>query len=215
MSSLTRMPAFVGIAASVGGDLPQWRAYFDSADPHAEPIPGKWKEKLNHFQGLCVLRCVRPDKVVLGMQDFVTANLGQRFIEPPPVHLPTCYKDSNNLQPLVFVLSSGADPFGMLLAFADEMKMGKKLGAISLGQGQGPIAEKMMDSGISRGTWVCLQNCHLASSWMPRLEAFIEQYNPDEMHKDYRLWLTSGASPKFPVSVLQNSIKSMLPRLDP
>jgi dynein heavy chain len=105
------------------------------------------------------------------------------------------------------VLSSGADPFAMLLAFAEEMKFGKKLSAISLGQGQGPIAEKMMKGAMERGTWVCLQNCHLASSWMPKLEAKVEQYNPDEMHRDYRLWLTAMPSDKFPVSILQNSIK--------
>jgi len=207
LTSLSRLPAFVGIAGTVGGDIDKWRTYFDSPDPHSEPIPGRWGDKLNRFQALCVLRCVRPDKVVLGMQDFVTANLGQRFIEPPPLHLPTCYKDSNNVQPLVFVISSGSDPYEMLLKFADEMKFGKKMSAISLGQGQGPIAEKMMNGAAERGTWVCLQNCHLASSWMPKLEAMVEQYVADEMHRDYRLWLTSMASPNFPVSILQNSIK--------
>lgn len=60
---------------------------------------------------------------------------------------------------------------------------------------------------MERGTWVLLQNCHLSASWMPRLEAFVEQYEPDMMHRDYRLWLTSMPSSAFPVSILQNSVK--------
>ena len=154
-----------------------------------------------------MLRCVRPDKVVQGMQDFVTANLGQRFIEPPPLNLGTAFKDASNVMPLVFVLSAGADPFEILYKFAGELKMSKKLNAISLGQGQGPIAEKMINLATENGSWVLLQNCHLAVSWMPRLDSLVEQFEPDSMHRDFRLWLTSMPSDGFPVSILQNSVK--------
>jgi len=42
---------------------------------------------------------------------------------------------------------------------------------------------------------------------MPRLEAVVEQYDAETMHRDYRLWLTSMPSAAFPVSILQNSVK--------
>jgi len=154
-----------------------------------------------------VIRCLRLDKVAPMMQDFVSKHLGQRFIEPQTTNLSMVFPDSSASVPLVFVLSRGTDPAADLYKFAEEMKFSKKLASISLGQGQGPRAEAMFKAATERGTWVFFQNCHLAPSWMPTLERLVENIDPAKVHRDFRLWLTSVPSPKFPVSVLQNSSK--------
>lgn len=141
------------------------------------------------------------------MQEFVSGHLGQRFIEPQTSDLGQVFKDSSPTTPLIFVLSPGTDPASALYKFAEEMRFSKKLNAISLGQGQGPRAEALMYSAMERGKWVFFQNCHLAPSWMPTLERLIENIDPDKVHRDFRMWATSMPSPKFPVSILQNSSK--------
>ncbi len=49
---------------------------------YRENLPDEWMTKLDSFQRIIVLKCLRPDKVTNAMQDFVSENIGQRFIEP-------------------------------------------------------------------------------------------------------------------------------------
>lgn len=97
-----------------------------------------------------------------------------------------------------------------LLKLAEELNMSRKFEKVSLGQGQGPKAEKLLTAGMERGLWVCLQNCHLAASWMATLEAIVESIEPEKVHRDFRMWLTAMPTPVFPVSVLQNGVKMTL-----
>uniref|UniRef100_A0A8C8RR18 Dynein axonemal heavy chain 12 n=1 Tax=Pelusios castaneus TaxID=367368 RepID=A0A8C8RR18_9SAUR len=205
-------PAFRGLRYSKNPLVrisPEWRKIYDSKEPHSVPLPKPWDKTLNALQKMIILRCLRSDKVKRhAIMIFVTDKLGKKFVEPPPFDLTKSYLDSNSTIPLIFVLSPGADPMSSLLKFANDKNMvANKFQAISLGQGQGPIATKMIREGMEEGTWVCLQNCHLAVSWMPMLEKICEEFNSETCHPLFRLWLTSYPSPKFPVTILQNGVK--------
>ena len=67
----------------------------------------------------------------------------------------------------------------------------------------------MIKASKKSGEWVMLQNCHLAKSWMPSLENIVMNFAVEEedMHPEFRLYLTSMPAEYFPVSVLQNGVK--------
>ena len=206
---LSEIKAFSGIREHFAANTKDWKAMYDAKMPqNFDEVPEEWKAKLSNFQKLLLLRCVRADKVVHAARDFVEENLGQRFTAPPPFDLGTVFEDSSAVMPLIFVLSPGADPMTALLKFGNDNGFsGDKFSAISLGQGQGPIAERMIEKSRVEGGWVVLQNCHLATSWMNSMEKVCEGLKPGTVHDDFRLWLTSYPTDSFPVSVLQNGVK--------
>ncbi|XP_008252409.2 dynein axonemal heavy chain 6 [Oryctolagus cuniculus] len=168
-----------------------------------------WNPDLSSFQKLILIKCCKEEKVVFALTDFVIENLGKQFIETPPVDLATLYQDMSCTTPLVFILSTGSDPMGAFQRFARESGYSDRVQSISLGQGQGPIAEKMIKDAMKTGNWVFLQNCHLAVSWMLAMEELIKTFtDTDIVIKDtFRLFLSSMPSNTFPVTVLQNSVK--------
>lgn len=84
------------------------QSMYDHMEPQTLPLPGEWQEKLNPLQRLCLLRCVRADKMPDAILSYVMNSLGKQFVEPPPFDLESCFQDSTVLTPLIFVLSKGS-----------------------------------------------------------------------------------------------------------
>ncbi|XP_030383339.1 dynein heavy chain 7, axonemal [Scaptodrosophila lebanonensis] len=206
---LSQLPNFKGLREDLVANTGSWKAFFDSKSPqNNEDVPKDWAKRLSMFQKLLILRVFRPDKLVPAVLNFVSHELGPKFVDPPQFDLMASFGDSHCCVPLIFILTPGSDPTATLLKFAEDQGFGtNRLFSLSLGQGQGPIAMKMIDEGVKLGNWVVLQNCHLAASFMPQLEKICEGLLPDSTHPDFRLWLTSYPADHFPVVVLQNGIK--------
>lgn len=105
----SKLPNLDGLFEHVQENITEWKKLYDSGMPHKSQLPDHWNQ-LDGMARMVVIRCFRPDKLVPAVQDFIVANMGQAFIEPPTFDLAESYKDSNCCSPLIFVLSPGSDP---------------------------------------------------------------------------------------------------------
>merc|ERR1719444_11201 len=117
------------------------------------------------------MRAMRLDCLKSAVVSFIASEIGQGFVEPPTFDIAKSFADSMSTTPLIFILSPGTDPVSDVIKFAENLGMSKRFESISLGQGQGPKASKLIEDAKVTGGWVLLSNCHLMESWMDTLEA--------------------------------------------
>jgi dynein heavy chain len=207
MTSRGGSDAFVGLQKFVLDNGKQWEDYFNDNYMVSSQMPCGLQKSLTPFQRLLVIRTLRENFTIFGMREVVREGLGETFTASPPADITGAFSSSMAGTPIILVLSAGADPTAALLKLAKDRGYDERLHILSLGQGQGPKAEKLLTLGRETGDWVCLQNCHLAASWMPALERLQELQKIDQIDPDYRLWLTSMPSKTFPTPVLQSGVK--------
>ncbi len=202
---------FYDIEASLNNmseeDLGKFKEFMHSEEPHLVKLPEKIEKNLTCFIRLGLVKFLREEKLIFAIKWFIEQTFGKKYLEYPPFSVSSAFYDSTKSSPLIFILSPGANPVIFLRQFAKEKNI--KMTNISLGQGQGIIANNAILAAKEKGDWVCLENCHLSKSWMPVLEDLLEKINDDEdeTHGNYRLWLTSMPTSFFPVSILQNGVK--------
>jgi dynein heavy chain len=201
---------FAGLVDSVVEDELAWRAWYDLGVPEEHPFPHGFSSELNSFQQLLIYRCFRPDRAYNAVKNFVAGKMGEKYVRPPNLEFQRVFDQSTPLNPIVFILSPGADPqsgidaLGRKLDFTTQNNRYKFL---ALGSGQGPKAESMLKTGKVRGNWVLLQNSHLLLSWLGYVEGFLEGCADDAPHEDFRLWMTTDPTDHFPLGILQLALK--------
>nr|XP_015200682.1 PREDICTED: dynein heavy chain 14, axonemal isoform X2 [Lepisosteus oculatus] len=168
-------------------------------------------ETLTGFQKLILIKILKPESLTAAVKDFVSEKIGSKYLQSGKMTLREVYEKSNAITPLVFLLSPGMDPASQLARLAQEVRGGTlHLDMVSLGQGQGPRAKELINKAqVLKGRWVFLQNCHLAASFMPRLQSIINslKYKGTNIDPQFRLWLSSKPDSIFPASILQKGIK--------
>jgi hypothetical protein len=71
------------LADAVEADGPAWRDWFELEAPESAPPPGAFVGGLSAFELLLLLRCLRLDRVTVGVTRWLIGELGERYVTPP------------------------------------------------------------------------------------------------------------------------------------
>ncbi|MEW5318622.1 MAG: hypothetical protein WDW38_009830 [Sanguina aurantia] len=200
--ALSNMEAFRDIPDSVFRNDGLWRQWYDQEAPEMAKVPD-YEDRLTKFERMCVVKTFREDRTLISAADYIADALGQRFVESVPLAMEKAWQESHSKCPLICLLSPGADPTKLIEDLAKKKKI-KTLG-VSMGQGQEVIARKYMATASLEGQWVLLQNTHLGLSYLTEVESYLVK--EENIHEDFRLWITAEPHPQFPIGLLQMGIK--------
>lgn len=104
---------FTGVANAITLNPKEWQRWFLSMRPEPEnaPLPGEWETKCEEkLKKMIVLRCLRPDRVIFAIRNFVGDLMKKEFLEVKPTSLQEVFEESEPSTPIIFVLSPGVDP---------------------------------------------------------------------------------------------------------
>ncbi|KAG7325031.1 hypothetical protein KOW79_011347 [Hemibagrus wyckioides] len=213
IKTLAEMHEFRNLDKDIVEFATRWKKFVETEAPEKEMFPQDWK-KMSSIQKLCMMRCIRPDRMCYAIRNFVEAKLGTKYVDGRSVEFAVSFEESSSSTPMFFILSPGVDPLTDIEALG--MKKGfttdnGRFHNVSLGQGQEVVAEAALDLAAAQGHWVILQNIHLVAKWLGSLDKRIEKYSIGS-HSDYRVFMSAEPAPTpeshiIPQGLLENSIK--------
>lgn len=80
------------------------------------------EDGIGHFMHLCLIRSVREDRTLVASQQFIKETLGSEYILPITDTISEIFSESGPTIPVLYLLSKGADPTGLIDEFSHKKK---------------------------------------------------------------------------------------------
>ena len=210
--------AFRALPDAISRNEAAWRRWYEDNEPEKLEIPEVDVVRGDHWdlgpwRRLLLMRALRVDRALLCVKQFIreTEGLGERFVAPVTDTIESVFEDMTPYIPVVFLLSTGADPTDSIEQLAKRKRTA--VACVSMGEGQEPVAVRTIASAVVNGTWVLLQNCELGLDLMEKMEdLLVKMREGGSTHPDFRLFITALPHHKFPLGLLQMSTKVKIGR---
>eukprot|EP00742_Colponemidia_sp_Colp-10_P005056 GILJ01005402.1.p1 GENE.GILJ01005402.1~~GILJ01005402.1.p1 ORF type:complete len:2699 (+),score=503.77 GILJ01005402.1:46-8097(+) len=186
-----------------------WKAFVDHPTPFTARLPGDWEDRLSRFLRLCLIKALCDHKLTHSIDQFIQEQFGEIWLSNPAMNVRRIYRESDKITPIVIILSEGNDPTRDVIQLMRDQHGERQLHIETVVKGKETKIMKQIEQAWQRGEWILLQNVHLTEWWLPQLEQCLESIveNMNDIHPDFRLWITTESTPHFPVHVLHASIK--------
>ncbi|MES1909576.1 MAG: hypothetical protein MHM6MM_002292 [Cercozoa sp. M6MM] len=216
---LSELSGFEKLIKDMKSSTKRFEEWYNHPNAFNEPLPLEYR-KLDEddlFAKLLICRCLRPDQMPSALRRFCTESLphGEMYINLDAGMsfddvLTDSIRDSLPEVPIFLVLTPGSDPISALAAAAEKLHGSENsvhIHRISMGQGQESVAASKMADAVKKGDWVALENIHLMPRWCALLDKEIEELKGQEdVHENFRLFLSAEPSKLMPATLLQKSI---------
>ncbi|XP_002666734.3 dynein axonemal heavy chain 5 [Danio rerio] len=200
---LSSLHTFATLLTQVGRNDRAWKSWFDEATPEESPLPDGYESQLDAFRKLLLIRSWCPDRTIAQARKYIAESMGVKYAEGVILDMEAMCSEAEKRIPLVCFLSMGSDPTENIDRLAKSK--GIPCRPISMGQGQEVHARRLLAQSMSDGGWLLLQNCHLGLDFLD--EGLETVTTTENIHDNFRLWVTTDVHPKFPINFLQSSIK--------
>ncbi|KAG2458608.1 DYH5 protein, partial [Polypterus senegalus] len=200
---LSHIYPFTQLLSNVAKNDKGWKQWFDEEAPEEATIPDGYDNQLDTFRKLLLIRSWSPDRTIAQARHYIAESLGTRYAEGVILDMDGMWAESDSQTPMICFLSMGSDPTENIERLAKTKNTPCR--AISMGQGQEVHARRLLNQSMQDGGWLLLQNCHLGLDFLDELLDTIT--TAETMHEGCRTWITTEVHPKFPINLLQSSIK--------
>ncbi|KAJ9599677.1 hypothetical protein L9F63_026473 [Diploptera punctata] len=141
-------------------DKASWSSFARSGECENN-FPVQLARKLTPFQQVLVIQALRPDRLYSALVQFALQTLGLHDLSPPALSLKQLLPETLSMEPVLLVISPGADPSEELRALAQLTVGDQHYFEVAMGQGQKTVALDHLCAAARQGDWLCLKNLHL------------------------------------------------------
>ena len=181
-------------------DKNDWKVLITDEEKNLEP-------NLKFFS-LLISMIVEKDQIYSALVKFIQETISDRYLTSSTVFVSDVHKFSSPYNPIVFLLESSVEePSSDLTRLADLQGIASsKVKYLALSKENVDLAMALLETAFIRGQWIIFQNVDLVPFFLPILEKKINEKDKEDIHEDFRVWMT-WCSKTFPAfTLLQKAI---------